>query len=331
MTAYRYPKKKKQGHVSVDRLLLGLFCIFLLLLILRNSKIAIDSVKRGLFLCAETLIPSLFPFLVLSEMIVSSGFGVLLLQRISKPLGRLLRLSPGGCCAVALGMLCGFPVGAKCAVRFFESGGMRREEASRVLAFSNNPSAAFLIGTVGGSLWGDAHFGRILYLGVLLSALLTGILLARLPHRDSLREQDAPAPLPSAPPVAPIPLFCNAIASASAGMLLICAYVVFFSALLGALQSLPCLQALPKEIQAAIFCALELSSGVARSSALSSPPFAALLTAAGVGWSGLSVHCQILSLCDGKGLSLRPYFGAKLLQALLCPAILFTLLKLLPS
>ena len=114
-------------------------------------------------------------------------------------------------------------------------------------------------------------------------------------------------------------------------MLLVCAYVVFFSALLGTVQFLPLVRNLPNAWKAALFCLFEISSGVSHAAASGAGVGAALLTAAAVAWSGLSVHCQILSVCDGTNLSLRTYFLAKILQALLCPLLLFALLTLFPT
>lgn len=331
MTVGMHLAEKKYRTRSTGKILLGLLGVFSLLLILRNSTLAMEYMNKGLLLCARTVVPSLFPFMVLAEMIVSGGFGAWLLQKVSKPLQRLLRLSPDGCCAVLLGMLCGFPIGAKCTVLAWEKSRISKEEAERVLAFSNNPSSAFLISAVGGSLWGNPRFGTALYLCVLLSSVLTGILLARLSGRN--RSAPSIPPTPHTVPLSnhPIRLFCDSIRSALGSILLVCAYVVFFSALLGTVQFLPIVQRLPEVGKASLFCVFEMSSGVSHVATLASPLSAALLTAAGVAWSGLSVHCQIVSVCDGTGLSLRTYFWAKLFQTVLCPLLFFLLLTLSPT
>ena len=181
--------KKKQHTLTAGNAVFGVFAIFCLLLILRNSDIAIEYMSRGLLLCARTVIPSLFPFMVLSELIVSGGIGASLLRRIAAPFRRLFGLPDAGCCAVMLGMLCGFPVGAKCAVLSYEQGSLTREETERVLTFSNNPSSAFLISAVGVSLWGNRQFGIALYATVLISAVLTGILVHLLYQKGAKKKR----------------------------------------------------------------------------------------------------------------------------------------------
>lgn len=316
--------KKKKAVPSFGQLSFGLFSLFCLLLLLKNSEIAIDSMRRGLKLCATTLIPSLFPFMVLSELMVSGGIDRILPRWMTIPLQKLFHLPPAGCCAVLLGLLCGFPIGARCAINAYESGRLTREEAQHVLLFSNNPSSAFLINAVGISLFGSRAFGVALYGVVIAVALLAGIFFARMRKK----EEEAPLtepPLSPNPPLRGAKLFTHAITSATGGILLVCAYVVFFSSLCGALSLILNSFHLPTFFQASIFGILELTNGVSQAASLSDRLLAAMLCAFAAGWSGLSVHCQVLSVCDGKGLSFRNYFLAKLLQGLLC-ALLFGLL-----
>ena len=56
-----------------------------------------------------------------------------------------------------------------------------------------------------------------------------------------------------------------------------------------------------------------------------------ILTAAFAGWSGISVHCQVMTLCGGRGLSFRPYLLAKAFQGLLCGVVTWGILRWFPS
>jgi hypothetical protein len=126
-------------------------------------------------------------------------------------------------------------------------------------------------------------------------------------------------------------LFTEAISSACGGILSVCAYVVFFSALMGALSAVLTDLGAPKLLSASLFSLLELSQGVSYATGLESIQAAACLTAFTSAWSGLSVHCQVISVCDGCELSFKRYFLAKLLQAFLCTLLFSCLLTLLPS
>ncbi len=323
--------KKEAPTITVGRFCFGFFALFCLALILRNSQIAIEYISRGLLLCAKTVIPSLFPFMVLSELLVSGGIEDALPKWVLSPFRRLFGLSDAGCCAVLLGFLCGFPVGAKCALLAYERGRLTKEEAERTLTFSNNPSSAFLISAVGVSLWGSRRFGIALYATVLAVSVITGVVINRLRKKDTASVAVSFESYSSARPLTGAKLFTESVRSATGSILLVCAYVIFFSALMGTLNIALASLDLPFEISTLLFCVFEISGGVSQASALDSPLLAAALCAFAAGWSGLSVHCQVLSVCDGKGFSFRAYFLAKLAQGLLAACIVAFLVYLFPS
>ena len=331
MTPLALTRKKNPQVASPGQLFFGFFVLFCLLLILKNPEVAVSYMNRGLLLCAKTVIPSLFPFMVISELIVRGGIGERLIRRTCKPLCRLLGFSDAGCCAWLLGILCGFPVGAKCTVLAYKSQRMDRAEAERLLSCSNIPSSAFLISAVGISLWGNKSFGIALYAILLLLSLGTA-LLTRPSHKQTAEPKNSSSLPALDPPTAMgASLFTESIASATGSMLLVCSYVVFFSALLGTLGIMLSSLGASEELRTVLFCLCELSGGVSQAATLQNTALAALLTAFAVGWSGLSVHCQVLSVCDGTSLSFRAYFCAKLLQGLACALVFGLLLWLVPS
>lgn len=320
----------QQAQIPPGRLCFGFFAFFCLVLFFRNATVAISYLSAGLTLCAKTLIPSLFPFLVLSELIVSSGSATVLLKPISGACKHLLRLPADGYCAILLGLLCGFPVGARAAVHAYDRGTLTQEETERVLCCSTSPSVAFLINAVGISTHQSRLYGVLLLCATLISSLLTGLLLAHLPGtskntHDTLRITPPTSQKPTAT------LFTEAVRAALLGMLTVCAYVVFFSAFCGTLTTLFERLSLSAENRALLFCLFELSGGVSAAGACASPVASALLTAFAVGWSGISVHCQILSVCGDRPLRMRRYLLCKALQGLLTAAGFWLLLHRCPE
>ena len=325
-------EKAKRAYFTFSQISLGWLGIFCLFLMLRNSAVATEYITRGLRLCAKTIIPSLFPFMVISELILSSGIGNKILRPFMPVFKPLFRLSEQGCYAVLMGMLCGFPVGARCAMSALKSNGLTREEAERVLLFSTNPSTAFLINAVGTSLFGNRRFGVALCVTVLLSQLIVGLLFTHVSTHEKRRDDYATTVRAARIQSVRISkLFTKAIGSASSGILLICAYVVFFSALSGTVNLVLNHTTLPTVIQTVIACILELSSGVSAAGGLPSQDLAMILCAFASGWTGISVHCQLLSVCDGSDLRFRTYFFAKLLQGALCSALIWAWIRIDPS
>src|SRR5690606_15963889 len=103
---------------------------------------------RGLNMWWEIVFPSLFPFFVISELLI--GFGVVsfigvLLEPLMRPIFRV----PGvGGFAWAMGMATGFPAGAKLTARLREEGQLTQFEAERLVSFTNSSSPLFIFGAV---------------------------------------------------------------------------------------------------------------------------------------------------------------------------------------
>ena len=321
--------RRAAGHISAGQLFFCFMAAFCLVLILSNADAAVEYMGRGLILCVKTVIPSLFPFMVISELLVGSGAGEAFGRLFARPMRWLFGLSGAGSTAVVLGSLCGFPMGARTAVGLLDRGSISKEECERLLTFSNNPSSAFLITAVGVSLFGNRRIGTVLYLTVLCSGLLIG-LLSRLFMR---RGKAAACPSVSVglhPGGAD--MFTSSVSGAASGMLTVCAYVVFFSTLSGVLSAAASglSGAIPPTLWA-LFCGfLELSGGISEASALSDTTTALVIAAAIAGWSGLSVHCQVMSMCAGRGLSFKPYILAKLAQGVICAGVMRLILLAAP-
>lgn len=282
---------------------------------------ALTCAKNTLGLIATSLVPSLFPFLVLSELIIKSGLGVRAGRLFSAPAKKFLGVGSGGVCAFVCGALCGFPVGALTACTLYERGEISKKEASHLLLFCNNTGPGFLISGVGTALFGSARFGVLLYAVQIISALIIGAASKRFfPYEKNSGEKPKTLPLVGAP------LFTEAIKCAAKNMLTVCGYILFFSVISGILSSF-----LPA---AAISGLFEISSGCVAASLLASSGAPAALAAAVcafiVGWSGLSVHAQTAAICKNTDLPLFPYVAAKFVQGVLSALFVFLYFTLFP-
>ena len=116
-----------------DRLpLLAVLCCFSALLPL--PEVSAQAARDAMLLCAQTLIPSLFPFFVLSSLLIACGASELLSALLSPLMRPLFGLSGTGAAALALGLCGGYPVGARTAAELVENGALSRDEGERLLA-----------------------------------------------------------------------------------------------------------------------------------------------------------------------------------------------------
>ena len=296
--------------------ILGVASLLTFIIFFCNSDIAIEYMKKGLKLCATSVIPSLFPFMVISELIVKSSLSYKIGGVLKYPMKSLFGVSEAGGCAFLLGILCGFPIGAKSAISMYDSGAIDKDELERLLCFSNNPGAAFIISTVGISLFGNRRVGLLLYVCIILSSITVGIC------SNAFLGKTKKEPLHRAYVCAPhkdtVSVFTSAVSSSAISMLTVCAYVVFFSSLVGCISSSLHSLSLPTAICALVFGFFEMTSGVNAATEVKNIELSLILCALFTAWSGFSVHFQIMTICSGRSISFKKYFVAKAIQGLIC-------------
>jgi len=262
------------------------------------------AAAEALALCARTVIPALFPFMVVSGLLVSLGFGEWVSPHLAGLMGPLFRLPGSASSALLLGLVGGYPIGARTAADLYREGLLTRDETERLLVFCNNSNPVFLISVLGLGVFGDIRTGIYLWLIHILSALLTGLLFRGSEH-TARRAAARPLPVRTA---ALSTAFVEAVRSALSGILSVCAFVVLFYVAVSPLK------AVGGTLGTAMVGAVELFS---LTPLLTPGRFAFLLAAFCSGWGGLSVLAQTAAVLDGTDLRLGPCFRGKAVQGLL--------------
>jgi sporulation integral membrane protein YlbJ len=295
---------------------------------------AMQAARDGLSLCVNIVVPSLFPFFVFASLAVESG----LAQRVGiifEPVMRPLFNIPGSCAtAFVLGILSGYPVGARTAISMYGHGLCKKQEAERMLAFCNNSGPAFILGSVGLGIWGSGSVGILLYTAHILSSILVGICF-RYYKRNLPPSLSKKRPAPSYVRVGPA--IVESVRSSTMNIINICAFVVLFAVVIQMLfevrlipaaaslagiltQPLGITQVHLEDLFSGFF---ELTTGLKMTGANQLSPSIMALSAAILGWAGLSVHCQVLSFLVGSGLSAKPYIMGKLLHSCLSAIVTY--------
>ena len=263
------------------------------------------SAKEALSLCARSVIPSLFPFMVVSSLLLALGFGELAAPWLAGLMEPLFRIPGAGSAALLLGLVGGYPIGAKTAADLCRNGLVSREEAERLLAFCNNSNPVFLISVLGTGVFGSVRAGVWLWLIHLLAALLTGLIFRGNSKHTTKQSAARSSPFQTADF---IPAFVDAVRSSLSGILSVCAFVVFFYVLAQPMA------ALGGRMGACLVGSLELFS---LTPLLNPDAFSFVLAAGAAGWGGASVLFQTLAVLEGSGLRLRNCLLGKAAQGLL--------------
>lgn len=131
---------------TLTSLIIMLFCSSFLILLLFCSKECITLASNGLLIWYKNMIPSLFPFMVLSGFMVRSGLSLKIGQWIQPLLGLFLRLPSHMLYTIFMGFLCGFPMGAKIVADMLEREQITLKEGEYLLAFCNNIGPLYMLG-----------------------------------------------------------------------------------------------------------------------------------------------------------------------------------------
>ena len=297
-------RKIRTSHknISITSTVFFLLSAYLSYCALARCERTACSVTEALTLSSSAVIPSVMIFCATYKIMLPRLYAF-----FSKMQGvaRLFSLSPAGLCMVASGMLSGFPTGAFIYAEMRKKGMISREEGLSLLPLSNNASAPFLIGAVGGKMFGNVRFGTLLFISQALAVLL--LLFLTRGKRKNVTKQTVRARKITFGSVA------AAIGGCGSAMVTVCAFIVFFKAAADAIA----FDFAPDFLKTAVYSALEISSGLNALSHLGVCTASAALAGGTVGFSGLSVMMQV-SLISGEGA--RRLFFHKCLLGALCAA-----------
>lgn len=265
----------------------------------------------GLLLCAGKVIPSLFPYMVVSSLLVYSGLAAKLGRLV--PIARLFSLPREAGSSLLLGAVCGFPVGAKTAVDLYKSGCVSKTEAEVLISISNNTGPSFVVGIVGALFWESSALGWALYCFQILAAAAAGLFVNRIlfPFKSSVlsgKTEIASKPFSL--------LFSTSISEAASSCLSICGFVVFFYVVIQFATAAFTAASAPSLLPALLAAVLEFTTGTALGADVGGWA-GAFLCGFAVGWAGLSVFFQACSFALPAGLSLKRTVAVKSLQGVL--------------
>ena len=295
--------------MKVKRYLIYFFSVLFLILLIMKSDICINVVKDTLYLCYKTVIPSLFPFFILSSFMINTGF-VNCAGKIAEPFAKtLFRVSGNGAVVFIMGVLCGYPTGAKMVSELYKTSQIEKNEALRLLPFCNNSGPLFIIGAVGVGMLGSVRLGTFLYIIHIASALLTGVILSFFggKTKKTQRTQILNVNFGKA--------LSDSVISGVSTMANVCGYIIFFSVIKVFLM--PIIYKLSGDESASLYLSglLEVTLGAFNICSASLDLEKTLILTSGIlGFGGLCVFLQVWGIVSEAELSVKTYILGKLIQ-----------------
>lgn len=292
-----------------------LISIVIAILFLYYPSVSVSAAKDGIEICTTAIIPSLFPFFILTNLWYNIG----VMQKLSDVFGRLtsiaFHLPPAASAPLIFGTLSGFPVGAQTAIRLYEDGKLSKSETEQTLMFCSNAGPAFVIGFIGNTVFQNQSIGFVLWTIHLLGAAIIGIVFRPKVHPHKKVEiSDKEYSLKI------LPSLTQAISKAGTSIFAVCIFIISFTILIRHLQNVVPLQFRNSLMFTILYGIIELSSGSVMLTTID--PHVAFVAISGLlAWSGLCVHCQVLSSTDTGSLRFVKYFCGKSLHAALSVAL----------
>lgn len=306
------------------------FTIFLLI----YSNANLSSAKTGLSLWANSVVPSLLPFFIATELLGYTNVISILGKLLTKFMRPLFNVPGEGAFPFIMGIISGYPMGAKIISSFKAQSICTNEEAERLLAFTNNSGPLFIIGTVGIGLFRDTSTGILLFITHILACLTVGFLFrwwksGKKKRKISLEETSNL--IPSKVSLSNLgEVLATSIMSAINTIFLIGGFIVLFSVIISILENSRILDATvnlinpilnifkisPSYANGILTGVLELTNGVCNISNIINKSISTniIICAFLLGFGGISIMLQILSITSKAKISIKPYIIGKILQ-----------------
>lgn len=300
--------------------------------LLACSQVAATGVRQALAVCASVLIPSLFPFMVLSSLLPSTAAGRLL----SMPFGLVARfcyrLPPVVAPALLMSWIGGYPAGARALAELVDRGDITPDDAGEALVCCVNSGPAFMVTVVGVGIFGSGALGLRLFGCQLAAGMLTGLLMGvRLPRRGirSVLQQDKPL----------AETLVGSVTSAATAMVSMSAFVVLMGAVLALLQANGAAGLAARAVSAValgwvdsdtasvlVSGLLEICTGCAAAARLA-PLDALKVLPMLLSFGGVAVICQVMAAIGMRGVPMKRMLLSRPLHGVLTALLAYPLLR----
>ncbi|MCM1038950.1 MAG: hypothetical protein NC434_06455 [Ruminococcus sp.] len=319
---YAFIKRKDAFY----QMLFTLLAVYLVWLLLRYPAEALDYASTGLLLWFQKMIPTLLPFMILSGIMIRMNLTEKCVKFIHPLFHKIWGTSANGSYVLLMGMLCGFPMGARVIGELCQAGKLSETEGSFLLAFCNNIGPVYFISFVMSTLSLEGNYvpfaimygvplvyGAFLYRIRRLSVRFRGRLSGRRPPQAAVDFRTASGPAGTAPSPSLPGAIDDSIISGLIGIARLGGYMVFFNLLNIMMRPL---NALPERFLSLCNCLLEITSGISRAGGGEWLMILILLP-----FGGFSCISQTYSMIKETDLSILQYFLHKCMQTALTALI----------
>ena len=272
---------------------------FCMLLLIMDAQTAIKGAQDGIHQVLYTVIPALFPFMITTSVLNQVLIGQHLpgLRGIRKACG----LPYGAESVWILGLISGYPIGAKLIADAYKAGQLERRTAQRLLGFCSNAGPAFVFGIIG-QMFSNRIVPFVIAGIHILSALLTGLILPAKENCHCTVIRKTKFSLPQ--------IVENSVKTLS----LICAWIILWRIIISFLYKYILFQT-PACLNVILIGVCELTNGCIALNTIKNEAVRCIVASCLLAGGGICVAMQTKSVTESLGIT--TYFTGKLLQVII--------------
>ncbi len=285
----------------------------------------IEGTKTGLDIWFYNLIPTLFPFAVLSSLLVKTSSLSAIPDFIFYPIKKIFNIKAFTAKYYILALLTGYPLGLKIASDLYKEKNLTREEYIHSLYFFNNCSIIFIIGTVGTTIYNNKNLGIFLYAIHILSSAILGVIFSpkKLSKKGSFSLKTITPSFGD--------IFTKSVSEGFYTLINIGSFVLFFSFLGATIEATKVLDyvTLPfissPQSKGLLLGVFEFTNGIFIIARSEQNSFTLPLISFLLGFGGLSVIMQSIIFMENTKISPKIFIKAKLYHGIISAILTFFL------
>lgn len=308
--------------ILVSLLYITLICI-ICIEVLINSEVVLNSVKLSFSIWQNNIFPSLFPFFIIGNILISLGFPNILGEVFKNITYKLFKINKNGAFVIILSMLSGFPSSAKYIKELYLKGELNDKEATKLLTFTHFSNPLFVLGTVSCVFLNKPELGIPILVSHYLGNLFIGLIIR---NYYVSKEDNTKVNIKNA--VKNVKenksfgfILSNSISSGINTLLLILGTISVFLVLTSLINTIFSLNSFNKTIVSGLF---EMTQGLKNLENLNiSINIKGLISVIILSFGGLSVHMQILTILSDTKIKYFPYFIFRIFHAVISAIIFY--------
>lgn len=285
-------------------------------MLFKNTNDVLSSVIKGMEIWKNNIFPSLFPFFIISHIMIEFGF-IHLFKELLKPILSLFKLNASAAFVLAMSLLSGSPSNAKYTKELYKRGDLTKEEAEKTLTFTFFSSPLFVLGTLSLLYLKNRKVGFVIFVIHVLTNLLIGLIFRNYGSPSKIEKVNIKEGIRKMMLEQKQKKMTNIIVkSIKEGLstcFLILGSIVFIYIVTSALKDF-----LPNNpyLNASIRGILEMTQGLVATSYLDMDMrYKGTLSVMLLSFGGISIYIQIISILSDTDLNTKPYIVARMLHS----------------